>query len=181
MHRAAHSILGPTALLLAVAAVGCERGEQPATEAAPPPEPELLHFPARLQAQDETVNTFIRDVIHTCASGDYDAFRMLWSVRDDPFPRDQFHRAWQSVQKVTIEAVRALRNPRDGSLIYAVRARVELGPDLREPLRDVVILLTGENNQWRLTMPPEGLSDDLFEDHSPTSQPDAQASPAGAP
>ena len=36
----------------------------------------------------------IAEVIETCASGDYEAFRLLWSARDDPFPRDQFHRAW---------------------------------------------------------------------------------------
>ena len=166
--------------LLAAGVGGCEREEIPAAEPVPPPEPQILDFPAELRAQDESVNLFIRDVIDTCASGDYDAFRMLWSARDDPFPRDQFHRAWQSVQKVTVKALRPLVNPNDGSTLYAVRAWVELDPTVREPQRDVVILLTWENNQWRLTVPPEGLSDELFETEAPTSQPDTQAPSAGA-
>ena len=170
-----------TAALLAVVAAGCEREDKPAAEPPPPPEPQILHIPPELRAHDDTVNVFIRDVIDTCASGDYDAFRMLWSARDDPFPRDQFHRAWQSVQKVTINALRLLHNPNDGSVLYAVRARVELDPTVREPLRDVVILLTWENNRWRLTMPPEGLPDNLFGPGSPTSQPQSQAPAAGAP
>ena len=160
---------------------GCEREEQPEVEAGPPPEPEILDFPAELRVEDETVNAFIRDVIQTCASGDYEAFRMLWSARDDPFPRDQFERAWQSVQKVTINGVRAVLNPRDGSKLYAVGARVELDPTVREPVREVVILLTWETNQWRLTMPPAGLPHNLFDTEAATSQPQSESRPAGAP
>jgi hypothetical protein len=85
------------------------------------------------------------------------------------------------VQKVTINAQRQLRYPNDDRVHYAVRARVELDPTVREPLRDVVILLTWEHDRWRLTMPPEGLPDNLFEMSSPTSQPQSQAPAAGAP
>ncbi|MCH7814697.1 MAG: hypothetical protein IID40_11830 [Planctomycetes bacterium] len=165
------------ALLLPVAAGTCRRAAEDPLPPPPDPEPEILDFPKALQAKDPTVNTFVRRVIETCASGDYDAFRLLWSARDDPFPRDQFHRAWQSVRKVRIVSLRPVREAESGNLFYAVRAQVELDPAVREPQRDVTIILAFEDGHWRLTAPTNRVPDALFEPPAPSSQPAARADP----
>ena len=164
-------------LLLPVAAGTCRRAADDPGPQPPDPEPEILDFPDALHAKDPTVNTFVRRVIETCASGDYDAFRLLWSARDDPFPRDQFHRAWQSVRRVRIVSLRPVREAATGRVFYAVRAQVELDPAVREPQRDVTIILAFEDGHWRLTAPTNRVPDALFEPPVPSSQP-VEAAPS---
>jgi hypothetical protein len=167
------------AAVLAAGVSGCRRddevGKGPAT--GPAAGPELLDFPLELRAEDESVNAFIAEVIETCASGDYEAFRLLWSARDDPFPRDQFHRAWQSVRRVKVVGLRQVKDADSGRLLYATRALVELDPTVRDPQRDVTILIVKEDDRWRLTKPPASLPENLFEPTpaatSPTTQPHA--------
>ncbi len=168
------------ALLLPVAVGACRRAAEAPLPPPPAPEPEILDFPEALHAKDPTVNTFVRRVIETCASGDYDAFRLLWSARDDPFPRDQFHRAWQSVKKVRIVSLRPVREAESGNLFYAVRAQVELDPTVREPERDVTIIFASQDGHWRLTAPTKRMPDALFESPAPpasSSQPAPTADP----
>jgi len=167
-------------LLVAITA-GCEPGDESEPGAAIVEERQILDFPTELHADDQSVNAFVREVIETCASGDYEAFRLLWSIRDDPFPRDQFYRAWQSVHKVEVTGMRKMRNPADQGIVYAVAARVDLDPGVREPQRRVVILLIKEKDAWRLTRPPEGLAEELFESRPATSQPTSAPGAGGAP
>ncbi len=169
--RSCSSLAWAWTLLLPVAAGTCRRAAEVPVPPRPDPEPEILDFPKALHAKDATVNTFVRRVIETCASGDYDAFRLLWSARDDPFPRDQFHRAWQSVRRVRIVSLRPVREAETGRLFYAVRAQVELDPAVREPQRDVTIILASEDGHWRLTATTSRVPDALFEPPAPSSQP----------
>lgn len=162
--------------MLAAGVPACRRkegvGKEPVVN--PPPEPELLDFPLELRAEDETVNAFIVEVIETCASGDYEAFRLLWSVHDDPFPRDQFYKAWQSVRRVEVVGLRQVKKAETGETLYAARAQVDLDPTVRDPRRDVTILIIWEDGRWRLTRPPASLPENLFEPTAPASAPTTQ-------
>ncbi len=165
-------------MILPAAAIGGCRREEAGENSGPvslPPEPQLLEFPADLRVDDETVNAFIVEVIETCASGDYEAFRLLWCANDDPFPREQFHRAWQSVRQVKLLGLKAVRDAGSGEIGYAAWALVKLDPEVREPERDVKILVKKENGKWRLTRPRTSLPEDLFEPTAtpepPTTQP----------
>ncbi|MCH8147831.1 MAG: hypothetical protein IH987_07535, partial [Planctomycetes bacterium] len=40
----------------------------------------VLTFPPELKVADATVNEFVTEAMHTCANGDYDSFRLLWSA-----------------------------------------------------------------------------------------------------
>lgn len=177
MSRCGLKHVGAWAVLLAAAVGGCRKEEPGESSRAVslPPEPQLLEFPADLRADDETVNAFITEVIETCASGDYDAFRLLWSANDDPFPREQFHRAWRSVRQVKILGLKAVRDAGSGEIGYAAWALVELDPEVREPQRDVKILVKKEDGRWRLTRPHRSVPEDLFEPTAtpepPTTQP----------
>ncbi len=107
------------------------------------------------------VAAFVRQVVDTCVSGEYDAFRLLWSAREDPYPRDAFERGWRAVQRVTFVNVEKFRRRAEGDIAYGVRARVELDDSVSEPRRDVVFLIIREAGQWRLARPPAGLSEQL--------------------
>ena len=164
-------------VLLSLAVPGCREDDTGGEVAppAPPPEPELLEFPPELRAEDPAVNAFITQVIETCAAGDYEAFRLLWSAHDDPFPRDQFYQAWRLVRRVKILALRTFREAKTGELVYAARALVQLDPTVEEPERTVTILITQEDGRWGLTQPPTSLPEGLFEPEAtpktPTTQP----------
>ncbi len=164
--------------VLAAATLSCSRDEpdQAAAPPAPPPEAELLDFPMDLRAEDPAVNAFITRVIETCAAGDYEAFRLLWSAHDDPFPRDQFYQAWRLVRQVKILALRAFREAKTKEPVYVAQARVELDTSVDEPVRTVIIMLTKEDGQWRLTQPPASLPERLFAPEATSPAPASQPS-----
>jgi len=144
------------------AVCGCSRRE-PVEEGrtAPPPRGAVVEFPAALQPDDPSVGAFIQHVVDTCVAGDYDAFRLLWSAREDPFSRDAFERGWRAVQRVTLVHVQKFRRREEGDIVYGVHARVELDDSVPESQREVVLLIVREGDQWRLVRPPTGLHEQL--------------------
>lgn len=163
-----HDKLGKLACLLILCAVagwalcGCGRRE-PVDEGrtAPSRREAVVEFPVEMQPDDPSVVAFVRQVVDTCVSGEYDAFRLLWSAREDPYPRDAFERGWRAVQRVTFVNVEKFRRRAEGDIAYGVRARVELDDSVSEPRRDVVFLIIREAGEWRLARPPAGLSEQL--------------------
>jgi hypothetical protein len=177
-------------LALALVGLGCEPSSEPEAAAPAPSTPGVtIDFPAELQPEDTEVTAFIRRVIETCNGGDYDAFRLLWSAKDDPFPRDAFERGWRAVQQVTIRDVQKLRRKAEGDVVYGVHASVVLDGSVPEPTREVVLLLVREMGQWRLARAPAALrkrflGEDAEQESAPTplsSQPAAPASQPGQP
>lgn len=176
-------------LALSVAVGGCSRDEpdkSAATPAGAPADMGPIEFPDRLRVEDPSVNEFILKAIQTCVSGDYEAFRLLWTARQDPLSEQEFKRGWAAVEKVRIENIRPFRTP-EGDIVYAARARVELDPaEVPEPVRDIVLLLVRESEQWRLAPAPPSVREELKKfiasesDTQPagetsTTQPDGQA------
>ncbi len=169
--RLALLIITTSALVAAVTA--CRRAEQVASEAAPPADeeakaPEILDFPHELHTADQSVNTFVSRAMAVCASGDYDAFRLLWSVRYDPLPRDEFELGWQAVEAIRVRALEQVLlqtgvtqggNDDQGETAYVVLADVVFDPNhpagRRESQRRVVLMMTREQDQWRLARAPE--------------------------
>lgn len=141
----------------------CERQPQaPIPPKASPSAKSVIEFPADVEADDPAVNAFVREVIGTCVTGDYERFRLLWNVHEDPFPRGEFERAWKAVRKVRIIVVQKMRNPPEGgayegTYLYYVHGRVELDPSVPEPNRDVLLLIIREGEQWRLARAPKNL------------------------
>ncbi|MBN1514916.1 MAG: hypothetical protein JXB13_23095 [Phycisphaerae bacterium] len=181
--------VGKLTVLMAVCAVacgalfGCDR-QEPVDEgrAVPPERGARVDFPAELQPDDPSVVSFMRRVIDTCVEGEYDAFRLLWSAREDPYPRDAFERGWRAVQRVTFVHVKKFRRRAEGDVAYGVRARVELDDSVPEPRRDVVFLIIHEAGQWRLARPPAGLSEQLAgAPGAGSDEADAATQPASQP
>lgn len=164
------------ALSLTGVFVGCRREPPPPNidrgekaENAPLRE-SLLTFPDELRVDDNGVNEFVIQSMNTCAAGNYDDFRLLWSTREDPLPRHEYEQGWQAVQRIRIRALEKVRVaskveglPDESNVLYAIYADVTLDPQhkagQRVPHRRVVSLLVRENNAWKLAQAPKELRD----------------------
>lgn len=113
-HAGNAALRGPVAtiVLLTVGLVmsgACRRAapnQPPESQEAPKPDaPSSIVFPDELHAKDDTANAFVEQAMNTCLSGDYDEFRLLWSTRSDPMPRDEFEQGWQAVQQIRLVAL----------------------------------------------------------------------------
>ncbi|RME36469.1 MAG: hypothetical protein D6788_11515 [Planctomycetota bacterium] len=157
--------------------------DTPETKTNPPPAPkDVLVFPASLHADDEEVNAFVRRAMETCATGDYDRFRLLWSAREEPLPRAEYEKGWQAVQEIRILALQRVVLETKGEddrprreTVYALLAKVSLDPQHPaagdRPVRDVALMLVREQNAWRLASAPrkmrQWLKDRFASDRSP--------------
>lgn len=126
----------------------------------------VLVFPKELHVSDAAVNAFVTTALTTSASGDYESFRLLWSARETPLPRAEFDEGWQAVDAIEVRALEEVTLDADPGAgraapesVYALLADVTLNPNHRaaqkEPTRHVVLMLTHENNQWRLAKAPK--------------------------
>ena len=153
----------PTAFLAAfwasVGGLACEN--PPPVENIPTPEPELIVFPPGMRVDDPAVNEFVEHTMQTCVSGDYDAFRLLWSADSTPMGRRDFERGWHAVRQIRVDALVPFRHGADGLLRYYVEASVELDPTADPPTRNVQLVAVNEDSQWRLAKPSKTQLDQI--------------------
>lgn len=152
--------------------------EKPApVEDIPAPEPELIVFPPHLRVDDPAVNEFVEHTMQTCVSGDYDAFRLLWSAKSEPMGRRDFERSWQAVRQIRVDALVPFRiadDPGAPGLRYYIKASVELDPAADPPTRNVQLVAVSEDSQWRLARPSKTQLDKIAQ---AVAQADGTASP----
>ncbi len=160
----------------AVSQSSCRRDEPldtPADHTAAPvadtQQADILVFPASLNVEDASVNEFVHRAMNVCARGEYDAFRLLFSARENPLARGEFETGWQAVQEIRIRALEkvklAINDPGDGTTsirpAYALLAEVQLDPrrpaGKREPHREVVLMIVREHGGWRLGNAPKSM------------------------
>jgi hypothetical protein len=171
-----------------VAWTGCERSDAPTPAPTPTPAPPvaessvIVEFPDELQAKDASVAAFIREVIKTCVEGDYDQFRLLWSAKEDPFPRDAFERGWRAVRRVRIMDIQKFRRPVEDDLVFGVHAHVELDESVPERSPDVVLLIVKEAGRWRLAEAPPALRERFLgpTDELPAAAPEVTTQPVAS-
>lgn len=156
---------------LASAAAGCR---QESNDAQTNPDKvqvkpaEVLIFPEALRTADPAVNDFVTAAMTTCAKGDYEAFRLLWSARETPLPREEFDQGWNAARRIEVRGLRKGILPADreagrenDEAVYALFAEVEFDPTLRvgqkQPVREVVLMLTLEQERWRIAKAPRAM------------------------
>ncbi len=66
----------------------------------------MLTFPDDMRVADESVNAFVVRAMSICGGGEYEPFRLLWSVREEPLPKNQFEEGWQAVEQIRVRALR---------------------------------------------------------------------------
>ena len=163
------NIAGVVIVTCVFAAASC-RQESPSskpTSAAVEVKTELT-FPESLRVTDESVNNFVRAALTQCASGDYEAFRGLWTAKQEPIARAEFNEGWHAVNRIEVRALEKVllatgEDAKATQPVYVLAARVELDPAARvgkrEPVREIVLMLVRENDQWRLAAAPKDMRD----------------------
>lgn len=177
---------------------------------------DLLVFADELHTTDESINRFVARAMRVCAAGEYAPFRLLWSVREEPLPRAEYEKGWQAVQEVRIRLLEQVRlagkkakpatgdrspenMPQDstgqgytaeGESAYVVCAQVTLDEmkfaGAKEPVRQVVLLIVRERNDWRFLGAPKKIRtwvrDKLIASDEPQEpEPHAQSAPEAKP
>jgi hypothetical protein len=148
----------------------------PVQLAAQPAAAELI-FPEGLRVGDESVNQFVRTALTQCASGNYEAFRALWSAKRDPISRSEFEEGWHAVHRVEVRGLQKAILEADAKeghqeTVYALLVEVQLNPEARvgqrAPLREIVLMLVREHDQWRLAPAPKDMRDWIKKQVSPS-------------
>ena len=157
--------------MLLTSASGCREEEN--APATPPSKPATesateLIFPDSLRVADESVSIFVRTALGQCANGNYEAFRGLWSARQDPISRAEFEEGWQAVHRIEVRGLQKvlLAGDQDAAAsepVYVLLVEVALDPAAkagkRAPLREIVMMLVREHDQWRLANAPKTMRD----------------------
>ena len=134
-------------------------------------EEELLIFPEELYVTDVSVNVFVMEAMQVCSTGDYDAFRVLWSVKQDPLTREEFNQGWQAAKKIRVNALERVmfadqpttetKETSNGELVFVMLADVELDPThpagRRKPKREAVLMILKEQDRWCLAHAPKAM------------------------
>ncbi len=142
-----------------------------------------VQWAAGARCANESVNEFVADAVHACATGDYEKYRLLWRYDHRPTSRKVFERRWQSVQRVEIKAIRRVvfryadgtirsPDPRSPELpVYMFHVFVEVKPEVREKIsrsndqgddRDLVLLIVQEEGAWQLMPAPDRIRDSVL-------------------
>jgi len=166
-------ILIATGVLLLAVVPQCRRSA-PAEPDGPAPVPTRtepkLQFPIDLTVEDDSVNEFVTHAMLTATSGDYEAFRLLWSAREEPMPREEFLQGWDAVQQVRVRALQKIvisaeHRPEGFSDTdtYAVYVEVALDPEHRaakeKATREAILVLVREGDRWALMRAPKAVRD----------------------
>lgn len=168
--------------------IGCRPGTDSTTpdNSSDEIQPELtravLNFPPNLKVADATVNEFVTEAMQTCANGDYDSFRLLWSAREELITKREYERGWKAVLSMDIRALEKVKlapNPERGETeprtVYAILALVAFDPaqttDREETERQVVLVVSREHDAWRLGKAPRKLRKWLTDKINPQPAP----------
>src|SRR5262245_50490272 len=118
--------------------VSCGKDEKSQEKSSPTKVAEVrkaeLIFPESLRAGDESVNLFVRTALTQSAGGNYEAFRALWSAKQEPISRAEFEEGWQAVKRMEVRGLQQARldNGPDGSAapepVYVLLVEVALDP-----------------------------------------------------
>jgi hypothetical protein len=147
-----------------------------------------LIFPEAIRVGDESVNQFVRTALTECTTGDYEAFRSLWSAKREPISRGEFEEGWHAVHRIEVRGLRrAILETDEGNrrqeTVYVLLASVELRPEARlgkrASDREIVSMLVREHDQWRLAPAPKDMRDWIKKQAAvpPPSVPSASSPP----
>jgi hypothetical protein len=140
-------------------ATGIDTAEQPFTE--PGQLLPSLTFASEIRTAHPEVGTFLDEFLNTCLVGDYAGYRRLVSRAYAPESRERFEAIYRATQAVTVDSIELIDIPEIQAPVYRVVSTVEFSPQqqakLREPRREVAILVFKEGDNWRMAPAPTEL------------------------
>ena len=112
------------------------------------------------KCKNEEVNDFVAKALTVCAEGDYEEYRLLWSLDHQPTNRKRFMQLRDATEQVQVKTIRRLqfRLP-DGSMkgmdtpVYVLHAFVALKEEAKQRSerlddRDLILQVVRRNNAW---------------------------------
>lgn len=158
-------------VLLTLLLHSCRRDKDKPAEAAPPADQKSavqLDFPSEFRPEDPTIRDFIDHALRTCAAGQYDDFRLLWSAREEPLSRDDFVKSFRAVEAIRVRALEKALFAGDDpdvepALVYVLFVEIRLDPARpvgdRGAGRELVLMIVTENEKWRFARAPKAMRD----------------------
>ena len=112
------------------------------------------------KCQNQEVNDFVAKAMTVCADGDYEEYRLLWSLDHQPTNRKRFMQLRDATEQVQVKTIRRLqfRLP-DGSMkildtpVYVLHAFVALKEEAKQRSerlkdRDLILQIVRRHNAW---------------------------------
>lgn len=170
--------MATTLALALLAASSCskapDQAAQPIVEEKKPAEAKatnIVFFPEELRVSDASVDQFVSKALNECADGKYDAFRLLWTAREEPISREEFEKGWHAAKAIRVRALEKVKlaagegesSKENIETVYALMVDLSLDPEQhigqRKPERQVVLMLVREQDDWRLARAPKQMRD----------------------
>ncbi len=112
------------------------------------------------KCKNQEVNDFVTKAMTVCAEGDYEEYRLLWSLDHQPTNRKRFMQLRDATEQVQVKTIRRLqfRLP-DGSMksldtpVYVLHAFVALKEEAKQRSerlkdRDLILQIVRRNDAW---------------------------------
>ena len=112
------------------------------------------------KCKNHEVNDFVAKALTVCAEGDYEEYRLLWSLDHQPTSRKRFMQLRDAMEQVHVKTIRRLqfRLP-DGSMkdmetpVYVLHAFVALKEEAKQRSerlkdRELILQIVRRNNAW---------------------------------
>lgn len=132
-------------------------------------------FGPKSKCNDATVNAFVSETVERCAAGDYDAYRLMWTIDYRPASRKRFRQLAESIEQIEVKLVKQLQiESADGAIeerddpVYVCHVFVKINPDIqRKPGtkfedRDLILLITRNVDSWQFEPAPDFVKDALL-------------------
>ncbi len=140
------------------------------------------------KCKNAEVNDFVAKALTVCAEGDYEEYRLLWSLDHQPTSRKRFMQLRDATEKVEVKTIRRLqfRLP-DGSMksldtpVYVLHAFVALKEEAKQRSerledRDLILQVVRRNDAWCFIPAAKEVKESLLAGHADppaTGPPDA--------
>ncbi|MBI1825794.1 MAG: hypothetical protein HYR83_05355 [Planctomycetes bacterium] len=107
----------------------------------------------------------MKSTLENCATGQYESFRSVWTAREAPISREEFEKGWHAAKSIRVRALEKVKLATDvptsdleatafPQIAFALAIDLSLDPEQqigqRNPERQVVLLITREQDGWRL-------------------------------
>ena len=140
------------------------------------------------KCKNQEVNDFVAKALTVCAEGDYEEYRLLWSLDHQPTSRKRFMQLRDATEEVEVKTIRRLqfRLP-DGSMksmdtpVYVLHAFVALKEEAKQRSerledRDLILQVVRRNDAWCFVPAAKEVKESLLAGHADppaTGPPDA--------
>jgi hypothetical protein len=156
-----------------------------------------INWASDAKCKNQEVNDFVSKALTVCSEGNYEEYRLLWSLDHQPTSRKRFMQLRDATERVDVKVIRRLqlRLP-DGSMkemdtpVYVLHAFVALKEEAKQRSeqledRDLILQVVRRNDKWCFMPAAKEVKESLLGGHAsrppvaPTEPVPTQPAPGG--